>query len=117
MLSVTFGTRTGSVYDPLVKRALPLGNEFMKLTGPLSNAIDFIKPLQYLPLSIRTRGRKLRKEFLEVYGAMINQVKTSMEQGEDVKDCLVKKLLEMQEEEKLSWTDLSMLTTAFAEEV
>ncbi|EGO26305.1 hypothetical protein SERLADRAFT_367896 [Serpula lacrymans var. lacrymans S7.9] len=114
MLSVTFGTRTGSVADPLVRRALPLGNEFMKLTGPWSNAIDFIKPLQWIPTRIRSRGRKLRKDFLEVYGAMINLVKHRMESGENVPDCLVKSLLEYQEDEKLSWTDMCLLTTAFA---
>lgn len=131
MLSVTFGTRTGSVADPLVKRALPLGMEFMRLTGkllppspcvsrgspfegPWSNAIDFIKPLQWIPTRTRSRGRKLRQDFLEVYGAMIRLVKERMSSGEDVSDCLVKSLLECEEEEQLSWTDLCMLTTAFA---
>ena len=114
MLSVTFGTRTGSVLDPLIMRALPLGNEFMKLTGPWSNAVDFIKPLQWLPTRIRSRGRKLRQDFLDVYGAMITQVKEQIDSGKDVPDCLVKTLLEVQEEEKLSWTDMCLLTTAFA---
>ncbi|KXN88563.1 Phenylacetate 2-hydroxylase [Leucoagaricus sp. SymC.cos] len=114
MLSITFGTRTGSVADPVIKRALPLGNEFMKLTGPWSNAIDFIKPLQWIPTRTRARGQKLRKDFLEVYGTMINMVKDRIAAGENVPDCLVKSLLMCQEEEQLSWTDMCLLTTAFA---
>ncbi|KAF9455844.1 cytochrome P450 [Collybia nuda] len=114
MLSVTFGTRAGSVADPVIKRALPLGNEFMKLTGPWSNAVDFIKPLQWVPTRTRSRGRKLRRDFLEVYGTMINLVKDRMAIGEEVPDCLVKSLLEYQVEEQLSWTDMCLLTTAFA---
>jgi cytochrome P450 len=81
--------------------------------GPLSNTVDFIKPLQYLPLPIRSQGRNLRKDFIDVYGAMIQKVKDSLEAGEKVPDCLVKKLLEVQETEKLSWTDLCELATAF----
>lgn len=131
MLSVTFGTRTGSVADPLVKRILPLGNEFMELTGvtyslvvapindttsagPWTNAIDFIKPLQWIPTRIRRRGRRLHRDFLEVYGALILLVKERMESGENVPDCLVKSILEYQENEKLSWADMCLLTTAFA---
>ncbi|PCH43872.1 cytochrome P450 [Wolfiporia cocos MD-104 SS10] len=114
MLSVTFATRIGSVTDPLIKKTLSLGDEFMMLTGPWSNAIDFIKPLQWMPTRIRSRGRKLHQDFLDVYGAMILLVKKRMESGEDAPDCLVKSLLKSQEEEELSWTDICMLATAFA---
>ncbi|KAH9922938.1 cytochrome P450 [Fomitopsis serialis] len=103
MLSVTFGTRTGSVTDPLVKRALLLGMEFMRLTA---SAMD-TDPT-------RSRGRKLSQDFLDVYGAMIRHVKERMDSDDDVPDCLVKSLLACEEEEHLSWTDLCMLTTAFA---
>lgn len=37
-----------------------------------------------------------------------------MESGENVPDCLVKSILEYQENEKLSWGDMCLLTTAFA---
>ncbi|KAF9258035.1 cytochrome P450 [Marasmius fiardii PR-910] len=113
MLSITFGTRTGSVADPVIKRVLTLGDEFMKLTGPWTNAVDFIKPLQWIPTRMRSRGRKLRKDFIEVYGTMINLVKHRMASGENVPDCLVKSLLEKKDEEELSWIDLCFLTTAF----
>src|ERR1700761_1145094 len=131
MLSITFATRIDSVTDPLVKRSLQLGNEFMDLTGdvadsrtylsdsegdlgPWSNAIDFIEPLQWIPTKTRSRGRKLHQEFIEVYGDMVLSVKSRMEAGENFKDCLVKSLLEYPESEKLSWTDMCMLTTSFA---
>jgi len=33
MLSISFGTRTHSAHDPLVKKAIEIGMEFMDLTG------------------------------------------------------------------------------------
>ncbi|TFK73810.1 cytochrome P450 [Pluteus cervinus] len=113
MLTVSFGMRTDSSDDPLVSRALYLADEFMELTGPFSNIIDFIEPLQWLPTSQRTRGRKLRDGMIEVYGAMINQVKERMDNDENVPDCLVKTLLEVREKEGLSWEDMCMLCAVF----
>lgn len=114
MLSLTFGTRIGSMADPVVNRAIALGNEFMKLTGPWSNAVDFIKPLQWIPTRIRSRARQLRKDSMEVYGEMVNMVKSRTDSKEHIPDCLVKSLLQCQDEEQLSWTDICMLTAAFA---
>ena len=50
---------------------------------------------------------------MEVYGAMILRVKARMDAGEDVPDCLVKTLLLTQEQEKLDWEDLCMLSAVF----
>lgn len=83
------------------------------IIGPLSNAIDFIKPLQWIPTSKRSRGRKLHDDLIEVYSAMILQVKGRVDSGENVPDCLVKTLIESQEEEKLDWEDICMLTAVF----
>ena len=44
---------------------------------------------------------------------MILDVKARMDAGEDVPDCLVKTLLQTQEEEKLDWEDLCMLSAVF----
>ena len=44
---------------------------------------------------------------------MIERVKARMDAGEDVPDCLVKTLLLKQEQEKLDWEDLCMLSAAF----
>lgn len=50
---------------------------------------------------------------MEVYGAMIMRVKARMDAGEDVPDCLVKTLIQTQEQEKLDWEDLCMLSAVF----
>lgn len=78
--------------------------------GPWSNAIDFIKPLQWVPTRMRSRGRKLHDELINVYGAMILQVKARIDSGEDVPDCLVKTLVETQQKEGLDWEDLCMVS-------
>ena len=83
------------------------------ITGPLSNIVDFIEPLQWIPTSSRSRGRRVHDGIVEVYGAMIMRVKARMDAGEDVPDCLVKTLLLTQEQEKLDWEDLCMLSAVF----
>ncbi|KAG6865531.1 hypothetical protein C0991_001724 [Blastosporella zonata] len=113
MLIVAFATRTDSTADPLTERALALAMEFMDLTGPWSNAIDFLEPLQWIPSSMRTRGWNLHKGFLDVYGGMIDRVKTRLINGEHVPDCLVKTLIETQEAEKLDEEDVCMLAAVF----
>jgi hypothetical protein len=79
----------------------------------LSNVIDFIKPLQWIPTTTRSRGRRLHDEIVEVYGAMIDRVKAHMNAGEDVPDCLVKTMILTQEQEKLDWEDMCMLSVVF----
>ncbi|KAI0319249.1 cytochrome P450 [Amylostereum chailletii] len=113
MLTVSFAYRAGSTTDPLVERAHALATEFMDLTGPWANAIDFVKPLQWLPSRLYTRGRKLHDGIIEVYGAMILRVKARMDAGEDVPDCLVKTLILTQEKEGLDWEDMCMLAAVF----
>jgi hypothetical protein len=134
MLTIVFATRADSTLDPLAERGLALTTEYMNLTGrftplnlsdcrsgfltrsppgALSNAIDFIKPLQWIPTTIRSRGRRLHDNIIEVYGAMIDRVKARMDAGEDVPDCLVKTLMLTQEQEKLDWEDMCMLSVAF----
>ncbi|KAG6909248.1 hypothetical protein DXG01_001430 [Tephrocybe rancida] len=113
MLIVSFATRTDSTADPLTEQALALAMEFMDLTGPWSNAIDFLPPLQWIPSQMRTRGRNLHAGFLNVYGGMIDRVKSRIDTGEHVPDCLVKTLIETQEAEKLDWEDVCMLAAVF----
>ncbi|KAJ7122896.1 cytochrome P450 [Mycena epipterygia] len=113
MLTISFGTRTDSSSSPLVERALELAMEFMDLTGPWSNAIDFIKPLQWIPTSMRSRGRKLHTDLIEVYGAMYLALKDRVDSGEIVPECLAKTLIETREKEKLDWEDTCMLAAVF----
>lgn len=141
MLLISFGIRTDNIEDPLIARALHLAMEFMDLTGkqlywlysflppsdldshgcakltrctgPWSNPIDFFEPLQWIPSNMRTRGRKLHQDLIEVYGAMILLVKAKLDAGEFVPDCLVKTLIQDQAKENLDWEDLCMLSAVF----
>ena len=81
--------------------------------GPFSNAIDFIKPLQWLPTKTKRRGFALRDGFYEVYGNMLADVKKKMDEGAAVPDCLGKTLIENQKKEDLSWEDMTMIVNAF----
>ncbi|PPQ76481.1 hypothetical protein CVT25_011988, partial [Psilocybe cyanescens] len=113
MLIMSFGIRTSSNTDPLIGTALGLAMEFMELTGPWSNVIDFFEVLQYLPSNKRTRGNRLNAILVNTYGSMIVEFKDKMIGGEEVPDCLVKTLLENQESEKLDWEDICMLSGVF----
>ena len=44
---------------------------------------------------------------------MIRRFQTRMDSGEEVPDCLVKTLIQSQEDEKLDWEDLCMLSAVF----
>ncbi|KXN87088.1 Isoflavone 2'-hydroxylase [Leucoagaricus sp. SymC.cos] len=114
MLTVSFGMRTDSIENQLVERALELAMEFMDLTGPWSNAIDFIELIQYLPTRMRTRGHKLHDDLISVYGQMIADVERRLEKDEsDVPDCLVRTLLGIRDSEKLDHEDICMLSAVF----
>ncbi|KDR71505.1 hypothetical protein GALMADRAFT_143768 [Galerina marginata CBS 339.88] len=113
MLIMSFGIRTTSTSDPLIERALDLAMEFMDLTGPWSNCVDFFEPLQWIPTPKSRRGHQLHNNLVTVYGDMILNFKARMAAGEPVPDCLVKTLLENQETEKLDWEDLCMLSAVF----
>lgn len=76
--------------------------------------IDFIEPLQWIPTKMHARAAKLHDDFLEVYGGMVMSVKERMEAGENVPHCLAKVLIEGQQQEKLDWEDVCMLSAAFA---
>lgn len=133
MLTLSFAMRTDTTADPLIQRILSMAMEFNDLTGmypfcnlsahtilmsfsigPLSNLVDFIEPLQWLPNKMHARAAKLHDDFVEVYGSMVMSVKARMDAGEDVPHCLAKVLIEGQQQEKLDWEDVCMLSAAFA---
>ncbi|KAJ7648055.1 cytochrome P450 [Roridomyces roridus] len=113
MLSVVFGTRTGSIYHPLVGQALKISREFMNVTGPVSNLVDFIPILQHLPTPMHRRGEKLHEKLVETYGGMIKDLDHRMQMGENVADCLAKTMLESKAEEEMDHLDMSILASAF----
>jgi hypothetical protein len=75
--------------------------------------IDFVPFLQKIPTPMRSRGRRLWKNFLDCNGAMIQRVQERIDSGENVPDCLVKILIDCAEEEKLSWVDMCFIANAF----
>ncbi|KAF2713931.1 cytochrome P450 [Pleomassaria siparia CBS 279.74] len=115
MATITFGLRTDSIRDPLVKQALHLSREFMNTTGPMSNLIDFMPSWmqKFLPWSIKIRGQELHTGLVDTYGGFINQIDLAMKQGEKVPDCLAKTMLENREHEDLTHLDMSILASAF----
>ncbi|KAJ7460858.1 cytochrome P450 [Mycena galericulata] len=114
MLKVSFGERTSSLCDPLLHRIQGWVMEFDDITGAWSNAVDFIKPLQYLPSRTRTRGLNLNADITEVYGGMIQDMQKRLDNSEYVPDCLTKTLLETRQEENVDSEDILMLAVAFA---
>ncbi|THH32711.1 hypothetical protein EUX98_g1430 [Antrodiella citrinella] len=113
MLTITFGMRTHSYDDPMVVEVLRMSREFMNCTGPLSNLIDYVGFLQYIPTSMRSRGRKLHSDFKKTYGDLIRNIDAKMKQGACVSHCLTKTMLEIREKEGLDELDMTMLASAF----
>ncbi|KAJ4292525.1 hypothetical protein N0V90_009188 [Kalmusia sp. IMI 367209] len=113
MLTITFGFRTDSIRHPMVGTALRLSRAFMNCTGPMSNLVDFVPLLQWLPSPLRSRGKQLHRDLVETYGGLIKGVERRMKEGEPVDDCLAKTMIQIQEEEKLDHLDMSILASAF----
>ncbi|KAL5518465.1 hypothetical protein ACEPAH_147 [Sanghuangporus vaninii] len=113
MLTIVFGTRTETINDPLVKQALRLSREFMNCTGPVSNLVDFITPLQWIATSVRSRGRNLHEGLVDTYGGMIRVIESRISAGEKVPDCLAKTMLELRHSEGLDDLDMVILASAF----
>ena len=53
------------------------------------------------------------KAKLDVYGSMIRRFQAQMDSGKEVPNCMVKKLIESQQDENLDWKDLCMLSAFF----
>ncbi|EJD04512.1 cytochrome P450 [Fomitiporia mediterranea MF3/22] len=113
MLTIVFGTRTETVNDPLVGQALRLSREFMNCTGPVSNLVDFIAPLQWLPTPMWKRGKKLNQGLVDTYGGMIKRIEARLKAGENVPDCLAKTMVQSRQTEGLDDLDMAILASAF----
>ncbi|KAJ5146289.1 Cytochrome P450 E-class group I [Penicillium bovifimosum] len=113
MTTITFGFRTDSIKHPLVGQALKLSREFMNCTGPMSNLVDFVPLLQYLPTPMHRRGKKLHRGLVETYGGIIKDTERKMKAGEKVNDCLAKTMIELRHKEQLDDLDMAILASAF----
>ncbi|KAI3140466.1 hypothetical protein CBS147326_2167 [Penicillium roqueforti] len=113
MTTITFGFRADSIHHPLVGRALKLSREFMNCTGPMSNLIDFVPILQYLPSPLYKRAKKLHEGLVETYGGFIKETEQKMKEGKKVPDCLAKTMVEVRLKEDLDDLDMAILASAF----
>lgn len=113
MLTITFGFRTDSIHHPMVAEALRLSRAFMNCTGPMSNLVDFLPVLQWLPSPLKSKAKALHRDLVKIYGGLINQIDDRMKGGERVPRCLAKTMIEIKEEEKLDHLDMSILASAF----
>ncbi|KAJ6622598.1 cytochrome P450 [Mycena sp. CBHHK59/15] len=62
---------------------------------------------------MHSRGIRLRKATIALYGSLIKDLETKLKAGEHVPDCFAKKLQEVKEEENLDDLDITMLAAAF----
>ncbi|KAJ7146934.1 cytochrome P450 [Mycena epipterygia] len=113
MLSVVFGIRTDSIYHPLVGQALKLSREFMNITGPVSNLVDFIPLMQSFRTPMQARGEKLHQGLVDTYGGFIKDIEHRMQMGASIPDCLAKTMLEKSGQEQMDHLDMSILASAF----
>ncbi|PLB50375.1 cytochrome P450 [Aspergillus steynii IBT 23096] len=113
MTTITFGFRTDSIEHPLVKQALKLSREFMNCTGPMSNLVDFIPLLQYLPTPMHQRGKRLHRGLVETYGGLLRKIERQLAEGHNVPDCLGKTMIEVRDKEQLDDLDMAILASAF----
>ncbi|KAG8533421.1 uncharacterized protein KY384_002204 [Bacidia gigantensis] len=113
MLTITFGMRTNSIEHPLVRQALQLSREFMNCTGPMSNLVDFIRPLQFIPTFMQRRGKRLHDTLIKTYGEIIDGMEQDLNAGRPVEDCLAKSMLQAPRTEYLGALDMRILASAF----
>ena len=82
-------------------------------TGPVSNLVDFLAPMQWVPTKMHSRGKRLHEQLAATYGGMIKDIERRMRAGEEVPDCLAKTMIELRESEGLDDLDMAILASAF----
>ncbi|KAL0952246.1 hypothetical protein HGRIS_006536 [Hohenbuehelia grisea] len=60
-----------------------------------------------------TRGKKLHEDLVYTYAGMILDISVRFKAGEKVPGCLVKTMIEMNDEENLDHVDMAILCSAF----
>lgn len=79
----------------------------------MSNLVDFLPILQWIPTPMSSRGKKLHNDLVDTYGGIINDIDQKLANGQDVEDCLSKYMLSIREEEELDHVDMAILASAF----
>ncbi|KAB8222023.1 cytochrome P450 [Aspergillus novoparasiticus] len=114
MTTITFSFSTDSIKHPLVGQALKLSRELMNCAGPMSNLVDFVPLLQYLPTPMHQCGKKLHEDLVKTYGGIIKDTERGMKEGKKVVvDCLAKTMIEVRDKEDLDDLDMAILASAF----
>lgn len=111
MLYILYGWRTQGINDPIVKRAMELGEGFAEITGILQNAVDFLPWLRYLPNKNVVKAQKLHEAFIETWGGLIESNGKLLDKGEGNAGALSAILWENYKEGKMDWTDVCMFST------
>jgi len=111
MLYILYGWRTQGINDPIVKRAMELGEGFAEITGILQNAVDFLPWLRYLPNKNVVKAQKLHEAFIETWGGLIENNGKLLDKGEGNAGALSAILWESYKEGKMDWTDVCMFST------
>lgn len=79
----------------------------------MSNLVDFVSLLQYIPTPMHQRGKKLHKGLVDTYGGIIKDIEQKMKSGGQVTDCLSKTMVEVRKKENLDDLDMAILASAF----
>ncbi|EOA85883.1 uncharacterized protein SETTUDRAFT_110763 [Exserohilum turcica Et28A] len=110
--AITFGSSEISVAHSQV---LALSREFMNITGPMSNLVDFVPVwLQnYLPWKKKLRGKKLHASLMDTYGREVKRVEYDMENDVYVGECLVKTMITRKNKDQLDDLDMIMMASEF----
>jgi len=79
----------------------------------MSNAVDFVPFLCYLPSTSTTRAQCLYQRVVAIIGGILSNMDEQLQAGESLPDCLAKFLLENRGKENHDWLDIIMLCAAF----
>lgn len=109
---ITFGALRAYVAD---SRVLALSHDFMNMTGPMSNLVDFLPTWlqEGLPWEMKRRANELNTALMETYGQEVRRVERDMKNDVHVEDCLVKTMITRREKDKLDDIDIATLASAF----
>jgi len=79
----------------------------------MSNAVDFVPFLRYLPNTSTTRAQRLHERVVAIIGGILSDMDEQLQAGESLPDCLAKSLLENRGKENHDRLDIIMLCAAF----
>ena len=79
----------------------------------MSNAVNFVPFLWYLPSTSTTRAQCLYQRDVAIIGGILSNMDEQLQTGESLPDCLAKSLLENRGKENHNWLNITMLCAVF----